>query len=160
MTEPTSGTGDVLLQLAARLREDQVFGPPVQRDGVTVVPVAHVRAGGGAGGAAHREPHQTNGGFGFVARPAGAWIVEDSGTVRWQPAVDVTPIASFGRLVPTAALILLGVMERRRPRVGRPRVPSGPAIRGSSTRVERSRAGMPSERPVRGRAPRSWRRCG
>jgi hypothetical protein len=44
---------DVLLQLAARLRENQVFGPPVQRDGVTVVPVAHVRAGGGLGGAAH-----------------------------------------------------------------------------------------------------------
>ncbi len=113
MTEPTSGTGDVLLQLAARLRENQVFGPPVQRDGVTVVPVAHVRAGGGVGGAAHRGPHETNGGFGFVARPAGAWIVEDSGAVRWQPAVDVTRMAALGRLTAAAALLLLVASRRR-----------------------------------------------
>ena len=113
MTEPTSGTGDVLLQLAARLGENQVFGPPVQRDGVTVVPVAHVRAGGGLGGAAHRGPHETNGGFGFVARPAGAWIVEDSGAVRWQPAVDVTRMAVLGRLTAAAALLLLVASRRR-----------------------------------------------
>ena len=113
MTEPTSGTGDVLLQLAARLGENQVFGPPVQRDGVTVVPVAHVRAGGGLGGAAHRGPHESNGGFGFVARPAGAWIVEDSGAVRWQPAVDVTRMAVLGRLTAAAALLLLVASRRR-----------------------------------------------
>ncbi len=113
MIEATPTTEEVLLVLAARLRENQVFGPPLQRDGVTVVPVAHVRAGGGLGGAAHREPHQTNGGFGFVARPAGAWIVEDSGTVRWQPAIDVTRLALFGQLATTAALILVSVMRRR-----------------------------------------------
>jgi uncharacterized spore protein YtfJ len=118
MTEPTSGTGDVLLQLAARLRENQVFGPPVQRDGVTVVPVAHVRAGGGLGGAAHRGPHETNGGFGFVARPAGAWIVEDSGTVRWQPAVDVTRMAVLAQLTAAAALLLLVASRRSRERGG------------------------------------------
>ncbi len=118
MTEPMSGTGDVLLQLAARLRENQVFGSPVQRDGVTVVPVAHVRAGGGLGGAAHRGPHETNGGFGFVARPAGAWIVEDSGSVRWRPAVDVTHMAVLGQLTTAAALFLL-VTCRRRPKRGR-----------------------------------------
>ena len=113
MTEPTSRAGDVLLQLAARLRENQVFGPPIQRDGVTVVPVAHVRAGGGLGGAAHRGPHETNGGFGFVARPAGAWVVEDSGAVRWQPAVDVTRMAVLGQLTAAAALLLLVASRRR-----------------------------------------------
>ncbi|SFU07419.1 hypothetical protein SAMN05660657_05389 [Geodermatophilus amargosae] len=118
MSEPTSETGDVLLQLAARLRENQVFGPPVQRDGVTVVPVAHVRAGGGLGGAAHRGPHETNGGFGFVARPAGAWIVEDSGAVRWQPAVDVTRIAMLGHMTAAAALFLLVMSRRHQERVG------------------------------------------
>ena len=113
MTEPTSQTGYVLLQLAARLRENQVFGPPVQRGRVTVVPVAHIRAGGGLGGAAHRGPHETNGGFGFVARPAGAWIVEDSGTVRRHPAVDVTRMAALGRLTAAAALLLLVASRRR-----------------------------------------------
>ncbi len=113
MIEATPITEEVLLKLAARLRENQVMGPPIQRDGVTVVPVAHVRGGGGAGGAAHRKPHQTNGGFGFVARPAGAWIVEDSGTVRWQPAVDVTRMALFGQFATTVAMILLGLRKRR-----------------------------------------------
>ena len=113
MTEPTSQTGYVLLQLAARLRENQVFGPPVQRDRVTVVPVAHIRAGGGLGGAAHRGPHETNGGFGFVARPAGAWIVEDSGTLRWQPAVDVTRMAVLAQLTAAAALLLVASRRSR-----------------------------------------------
>lgn len=113
MTEPTSRAEDVLLRLDARLRENQVFGLPVQRDGVTVVPVASVRAGGGLGGAAHRAPHETNGGFGFLARPAGAWIVEDSGTVRWKPAFDVTRMAVLGQLTAAAALLLSMVARRR-----------------------------------------------
>ena len=50
MSEPTSATDGALLQLADRLRENQVFGPVVERDGVTVVPVATVRGGGGLGG--------------------------------------------------------------------------------------------------------------
>ncbi len=117
MTEPTTTTGDVLLQLADRLRENQVFGPPIQRGGVTVLPVASVRAGGGLGGAAHRGPHEANGGFGLVARPAGAWIVRDSGTVHWKPAVDVSRMALLGQLA-AAALILLGATSRRRARGG------------------------------------------
>ncbi len=129
MTEPTPDTEDVLLQLADRLQEHQVFGPPIQRDGVTVVPVAHVRAGGGLGGAAHRGPHETNGGFGFVARPAGAWIVQDSGAVRWQPAVDFTRLALFGQLTTAAALVLLGVMKRRR-HGARPKNPARSAVAG------------------------------
>ncbi len=114
MTEPTTTTGDVLLQLADRLRENQVFGPTIQRGGVTVLPVASVRAGGGLGGAAHREPNGANGGFGFVARPAGAWIVADSGAVNWQPAATITRAALRGRLATTAALILLAVANHRR----------------------------------------------
>lgn len=49
-----------------------------------------------------------------MARPAGAWIVEDSGSVRWHPAVDVTRIALLGQLATTAALILLGMLKRLR----------------------------------------------
>jgi hypothetical protein len=53
-----------------------------------------------------------------VARPAGAWIVEDSGTVRWQPAVDVTRMAVLGQLTAAAALLLLVASRRSRERGG------------------------------------------
>jgi uncharacterized spore protein YtfJ len=110
MTEGADGTGDVLLRLADRLRDDHVFGPPVERGGLTVVPVAKIRAGGGLGGARARQEHQTNGGFGFVAQPVGAWVVEESGRVRWRPAVDVTQIA----LAALTGLLALDLILRRR----------------------------------------------
>ena len=112
MTDGADGTGDVLLRLADRLREVRVFGPPVERGGLTVVPVAKIRAGGGLGGARARQEHQTNGGFGFVAQPVGAWVVEESGTVRWRPAVDVTQVG----LTALTGLLALGLILRRRTR--------------------------------------------
>ncbi len=113
-------TGDVLQQLAARLRENQIFGPPVERAGVTVVPVARIRGGGGLGGAKGREPHQTNGGFGFTSQPAGAWVMTESGKVQWQPAIDVSRIAIIGQVA--AALVVLAVLltRRHRLRIARP----------------------------------------
>ncbi len=112
--EPTTGTGDVLVRLAERLRENQVFGPPVERGGTTVVPVAHIRGGGGLGGPAGRRPDQTNGGFGFVARPAGAWVVDDAGKVTWQPAVDVTRLAVAGQALAVAAVVAIVLALRGR----------------------------------------------
>lgn len=114
-----SETGEVLVRLAERLRENQVFGPAVERGGTTVVPVAQVRAGGGLGGPAGRRPDQANGGFGFVARPLGAWVVDDAGKVTWQPAVDVTRLAVAGQALTTAALVALTLALRGRRRTGR-----------------------------------------
>ena len=114
MRDQTSSTGEVLLQLAARLRDNQVFGPPVEKGGVTMVPVARIRGGGGLGGEGTREPHQTNGGFGFTSQPAGAWVVTDAGRVRWHPALDVMRLAAFGQLI--AGLVALAVLLTRRDR--------------------------------------------
>jgi hypothetical protein len=104
---------EALQRLADRVRENQVFGPVVERNGVTVVPVASVRGGGGIGGRGRRGADQANGGFGFTGRPAGAWIVDADGKVSWQPALDVTRIALVGQLVTAAALVLLAVVLRR-----------------------------------------------
>ena len=113
MTDELSGTGDALLKLAGRLGENQIFGPPVERGGVTVVPVAKIQAGGGLGGARERSQHQAKGGgFGFVAQPVGAWVVDDSGRVRWRPAVDVTRVALGAQFL--AGLLIIGMMLRRR----------------------------------------------
>lgn len=108
MTTPDS-PADVVAALADRLGAHQVFGPPVQQGGTTLVPVAKVRAGGGVGA---RRPDQ-GGGIGFVARPAGAWAIGEDGSVTWHPAVDVNRIVLGGQLALAAVLIATAVATAR-----------------------------------------------
>jgi uncharacterized spore protein YtfJ len=81
----------------------RVYGDPIERDGVLVVPAAAVRGGGGGGG-----DNQNNGGggFGLQARPVGAYVIRD-GDVEWQPAIDANRIAltTLGALVVVALLL-------------------------------------------------------
>jgi uncharacterized spore protein YtfJ len=74
-----------------------VFGEPVERDGLTLVPAATVFGGGGFGsndaGAEGQPPAGAGGGYGLVAWPAGAFEVRDD-SVRWHPAFDRTQIAA------------------------------------------------------------------
>lgn len=87
------------------LRVRDVFGKPVQADGVTVIPVASV-IGGGGGGESTGNPAPGSGlGFGFVARPVGAFEIRN-GKTRWRPVIDVTPLA--------LAALLAGLLVARR----------------------------------------------
>jgi uncharacterized spore protein YtfJ len=82
-----------------------VFGEPVQSQGVTVIPVASVTGGGGAGESASENPGTEGGmGFGFVSRPIGAFEIRD-GKTRWRPVVDVTTLA--------IAALLTGIVVAR-----------------------------------------------
>lgn len=69
VAEPTSGHHSVAERLAERLGMSAsartVFAEPVEREGVTVIPVARVRYGFGGGGGG-REEGQGNGGGGMV----------------------------------------------------------------------------------------------
>ena len=56
-----------------------VFGDPVERDGVTVIPVARVRWGFGGGGGASPEGSGSGGGGGVGADPIGYIEVTASG---------------------------------------------------------------------------------
>jgi uncharacterized spore protein YtfJ len=76
----------------------RVFGEPVERDGVTVIPAATVIGGGGTGTGeaasegpeAETQPQANFGaGFGGVTWPAGAFEIRD-GRVSWRPAIDLT----------------------------------------------------------------------
>ena len=81
----------------------QVFGEPVERDGVTVIPAATVIGGGGGGGGESGRESKKNGeaepqaqsgfgsGFGGVMWPAGAFEISED-RVTWRPAVDVTRV--------------------------------------------------------------------
>ena len=78
----------------------RVYGDPIERDGILVIPAAKVAGGGGGGG---DKENNGGGGFGLRATPVGAWIIRD-GQVTWEPAVDATRIATLGML---AAIVFL-----------------------------------------------------
>jgi uncharacterized spore protein YtfJ len=98
-------------ELATTVRDaitvSRVFAEPYEQDGVTVIAAATV-AGGGGGGGGHDERGQEGegGGFGVVARPAGAYVIKD-GRVRWRPAVDVN------RLVATIGAVAIAYLFTR-----------------------------------------------
>ena len=86
----------------------RVFGDPIERDGVTVIPAAFVGGGGGGGGGTQADGNVgSGGGFGVKARPAGALVIRD-GDVRWEPAVDPER-----RIAIVAALGVVGILAVR-----------------------------------------------
>jgi uncharacterized spore protein YtfJ len=127
-------TREVLLKpdkLLTGLRDamtvSRVYGEPYERDGVTVIPAAVIRGGGGAGsgrqGADGDEGggEGAGGGFGLFARPVGAYVIKD-GVVRWEPAVDVSHIVVVGVLGGIVLTRLLTrTLGRRRGGARRPR---------------------------------------
>jgi uncharacterized spore protein YtfJ len=88
----------------------RVFGEPIERDGVLVIPAAAVRGGGGGGGGGGSGPEGTGtgsgAGFGVAARPVGAFVIRD-GEVDWRPAVDPGRLA-LGAFA-LAAIVVLAV---------------------------------------------------
>ena len=98
----------------------RVYGDPYEKNGLTVIPAATVRGGGG-GGSGPEESSESGGGggFGLVARPSGAWIVEN-GDVTWKPAIDVNRIVLGGQIVAATAILTLGRILLARARRERP----------------------------------------
>lgn len=93
----------------------RVFGDPVEKDGVTIVPAARVQggAGGGGGEGPEGEGSGMGTGFGVNARPVGAFVIRGE-DVQWRPAVDVNKVITGAQLVAIAALLLAGVVVRAR----------------------------------------------
>ena len=81
-----------------------VFGEPVERDEVTVIPVA--RAGWGFGGGSGRAPEGggEGGGGGVVAWPVGYIEIRGAET-RFRPIVDLRPFVVAGAFGLAAGLI-------------------------------------------------------
>jgi hypothetical protein len=112
----------------------QVFGEPVERDGVTVIPAATV-IGGGGGGGGNKEPEGddagggeattgTGMGFAMVGWASGAFEIRE-GRVEWRPTLDVTRIVLAAQgvalVLGLATLTVLGresgrLIARRRKR--------------------------------------------
>ena len=107
---------ETLSSVREGISADRVYGQPVVRDGVVVLPAARVRGFGGGGGGEGSQPEKGTGsgsglGFGIDARPVGAYLIKD-GTLEWKPAVDATRIAL--RAHAALILVLLFLLRRRR----------------------------------------------
>jgi len=95
---------DEMLQGARdTLTVSRVYGEPIERNGVTLIPAAEVLGGGGGGS---DEANNGGGGFGVRARPVGVWIIRGD-EVAWEPAFDATKVALRGMLVAIIGLFAL-----------------------------------------------------
>ena len=118
---------EILAQARDAMTVRRVFGEPIERDGVTIIPVANVTGGGGGGGGegpvapaasgadptgspdADGAPQVATGsgaGFAIRATPAGVYVIE-GGDVRWEPAIDTTRIVIMGQIVGIVFLLVM-----------------------------------------------------
>jgi uncharacterized spore protein YtfJ len=88
----------------------RVYGEPVERDGVTVIPAAAVRGGAGGGG---DDTNNGGGGFGLMARPVGAYVISGE-NVAWKPAIDVQRLMLGWQMVAGLAVLAGWSLARRR----------------------------------------------
>ncbi len=110
---PTTGSQtieEVIRRTIEGMQPKQVFGEPIERDGVLFLPAAKVRGGGGGGG---DKQGNAGGGFGLTARPAGMYVIRD-GNATWQPALDLNRVIIGGQIVAIVALLVLRSILRRR----------------------------------------------
>lgn len=94
----------------------QAFTEPIHSAGVTVVGVARVAGGGGG---EMEADGSSDGGLGLVARPVGAYVIQD-GKVRFIPAVDVTRVLVVAAVIVAIILIRRARRKRRRQAAAQP----------------------------------------
>lgn len=115
---------EVLQGVVDRVRAGMVFGEPVSKDGVTILPVARISGGGGGGGGSGQQSggqdmDGSGGGFGLIARPVGVYVLRDR-QVTWSPATDTTKVILGFQLLGFAALMIVrAVIKSRRTKLTR-----------------------------------------
>ncbi len=100
----------------------RAFGEPIERDGVTLVPVARVVGATGFGGGdgtmdedatmPARSGSGGGGGLGVRVTPVGVYVVTGA-DVRWEPAFDLTRVVIGGQVLGAIAVLALTRMLRR-----------------------------------------------
>lgn len=98
----------------AAISAERVYGKPVEKDGVTVIPAAKVAGGAGAGGGVEADSGDSGGGggFGVSARPAGALIIEPDGKVRWKGFLDLNRMIVGCQIVAIAFFAFVWLSNR------------------------------------------------
>ena len=93
---------EIVTRVGDQLGIRRVFGEPVERGGLVVIPVA-VAIGGGGGGSGPDE-QGSGAGFGGMVRGIGVYAISN-GQVRFIPAIDTTALAAVGVLLAGLALL-------------------------------------------------------
>jgi uncharacterized spore protein YtfJ len=116
MTEMRYGSdlADELLKRIGHVVGDRVtvatvFGEPVEREGITVIPVARTRFGfgGGGGGGAHGEDHGSGGGGGGGAMVSPAGYIEiRNGAAEYRRIATPADLLALGIAAALAAIAL------------------------------------------------------
>jgi uncharacterized spore protein YtfJ len=106
---------ELLSQARDAMTVKRVFGDPLEKDGVTVLPAAKVQggAGGGGGEGPEGEGKGFGSGFGINARPAGVFVIRGD-EVTWKPAIDVNRVILGGQILGVVALLVIRSILRRR----------------------------------------------
>ena len=119
---------EILGQARDTISVQRVFGAPIEKNGVLVIPVARVMGGGG-GGDGELQPKPVDGdgaegdasggpagtssglGYGIMAGPAGVYVVKGD-QVTWRPAVSVERMTAIGGGIAILTLLILRSMLR------------------------------------------------
>lgn len=92
----------------------KVYGEPIERGEVTVIPVAKaLGASGGGSGESNAGDEGGGGGFAIRVKPVGVYVIE-GGQVRWVPAVDPVRIVLVLGLTAVGVLGAMGRLTRAR----------------------------------------------
>jgi uncharacterized spore protein YtfJ len=107
---PSKFVGTMAERLGAAARAATIFGEPVERDGVTVIPVAKARWGFGGGAGSRKGEDGAGGGGGAQVTPAG-FIELKNGAAEFRPIKTLSlPWMIAGGLA--AALVLSRILGR------------------------------------------------
>jgi uncharacterized spore protein YtfJ len=109
---------DTVREVVDSTTTGKVFGSPINREGITVLPVAKVSGGGGGGGGGTEgktEGSGNGGGVGVSAKALGVFVIKD-GKVDWRPALDLNKVIIGAQIVAVVALLTIGAVLRARRR--------------------------------------------
>jgi uncharacterized spore protein YtfJ len=117
-TAPDVAAIDVMRRAVEGATAGTVFGEPITRGDVTVVPVARLSGRGGGGGGSAPSPDDgqgggAGGGLALSAKPAGVIVIKDD-SVGWRPVVDVNKVIIGGQVVALAALMTIRALVKAR----------------------------------------------
>jgi uncharacterized spore protein YtfJ len=97
-----------------RANVSTIFGEPVEREGVTVIPVARARFGfGGGGGSGSREGDEGSGGGGgggVAVSPVG-YVELHEGTAEFKRILTATDVLALVAAVSMAAITIKRLLE-------------------------------------------------
>jgi hypothetical protein len=106
--------GRIAEKLGASVKASKVFGDPVERGDVTVIPVARARWGfGGGGGKDKRNQPGSGGGGGASMSPIGYIEIHTDGTTRFCPTFAIGDIVMLAGLGLAAAMLAARIANTR-----------------------------------------------